>query len=87
MGQDPGVPKVSRATVHQNLTKEELAEQLSKAMADMAPKSALVLQLFYHEEMSLKEMSAVLGVSENAAKVQLHRARKQLRKIMLEESS
>ena len=44
-------------------------------------KEALVLRLFYLEELSVKEVAEVLEFKENNVKVILHRARKNLRTV------
>jgi RNA polymerase sigma factor (sigma-70 family) len=44
-------------------------------------REALVLRLFYLEELSVKEVSDVLEFKENNVKVILHRARKNLRTV------
>ena len=44
-------------------------------------REALVLRLFYLEELSVKEVAEVLEFKENNVKVILHRARKNLRTV------
>jgi RNA polymerase sigma factor (sigma-70 family) len=42
----------------------------------MSEKEAVLLNLFYLEELSVKEAAAILGYTEGNVKVLLHRARK-----------
>ena len=56
-----------------------------RAAVDQLPDPMpMLVQLHYQEGLSIREAAAILGMSENAAKVALHRARKKLR-ILLEE--
>ncbi|MBI2432985.1 MAG: RNA polymerase sigma factor [Candidatus Hydrogenedentes bacterium] len=53
--------------------------QLAEAMGRLPEHAAALVDLHYREGMSLREAAAVLGTTEGAAKVALHRARRQLR--------
>ena len=52
------------------------------AMARLRDRDRDILQLAYWDELSTAEISGVLGCSESAAKVRLHRARATFRKHM-----
>ncbi|AXJ10696.1 RNA polymerase sigma factor [Arthrobacter sp. PM3] len=52
------------------------------AMAALREKDRDILQLAYWDELSIAEIAGVLGCSESAAKVRLHRARAAFRKHM-----
>ena len=54
-------------------------EQITVALKLLPPKESLVLNLFYLEENSLKEVSEITGWTVSNIKVLLHRARKNLR--------
>lgn len=58
------------------LQQKETKEQVAKVIALLNEKESLALSLFYLEELSLKEVAAVMGFSEANVKVLLHRARK-----------
>ncbi|MEW9080417.1 sigma-70 family RNA polymerase sigma factor [Terrisporobacter glycolicus] len=47
------------------IEKQELQEVMSKAIDNLKEKDKLVLSLYYYEEMTLKEIGLVLGVSES----------------------
>lgn len=55
-----------------------------KALRIMDTKEALVLNLFYLEEKSIKEIKSITGWSISNTKVILHRARKNLKKLLNE---
>ncbi|TCJ13787.1 sigma-70 family RNA polymerase sigma factor [Flaviaesturariibacter flavus] len=57
-------------------------ELVNKALQLVSPEDAHILTLYYKGEQTLEEISAVLGVETNAAKVRLHRARTRLREKM-----
>lgn len=52
------------------------------AVANLAEKYRIVIHLFYFEELSIKEISNVLTMSETAVKSRLHRAREMLKEIL-----
>ena len=52
---------------------------VNQAIAMLNPDDAEIITLFYKNEQSLEEISQVLGVEVNAAKVRLHRARARLK--------
>ncbi|MDQ3808746.1 MAG: FliA/WhiG family RNA polymerase sigma factor [Chloroflexota bacterium] len=51
----------------------ELVERLGVAIAALPPRDRLVLNLYYHEELTLKEISRVIDVSESRVS-QIHTA-------------
>jgi len=51
----------------------ELVERLSAAIDSLPPRDRLVLNLYYHEELTLKEISRVIEVSESRVS-QIHTA-------------
>ena len=68
---------------------EEVAEQrelhriVLNAIQQLSPKDRLATLLFYYEQLSLREIAAILGVSVPAVKGRLYRAREQLRERLL----
>lgn len=56
--------------------------QITVALKILPPKESLVLNLFYLEENSLKEVSEITGWTLSNIKVLLHRARKNLRNFL-----
>lgn len=68
------------------LQQKETREQVARVMALLNEKESVVLNLFYIEELSVKEVAAVLGYSEANVKVLLHRARKNF-KVQFEHSN
>jgi RNA polymerase sigma factor (sigma-70 family) len=68
---------------------EEIAEQrelhtiVLQAVQELSPKDRAATLLFYYEQLSMREIAAILGVSITAVKGRLHRARGQLRERLL----
>lgn len=58
------------------LQQKETKERVRKTISSMNDKEALVLNLFYLEELSVKEIALILGYTEANVKVMMHRARK-----------
>ena len=55
---------------------------VNQAIAMLNPDDAEIITLFYKSEQSLEEISQVLGVEVNTARVRLHRARTRLKEKM-----
>ena len=53
-----------------------------EAIGRLGPDDAQVLTLFYQGEQSLEEISRIMGIEPNTAKVKLHRARQRLKTLM-----
>ena len=59
--------------------KQSDADRVQRVLTMIPPNHRDVLVLKYYQEMSIDEMATVLGCSEDAAKVRLHRARLQFK--------
>ena len=62
---------------------QEAAEMLHAIMAQLRPRDRLVLTLMYLEELSINEIAEQTGWSKTMVKVQVHRARKRLKALMV----
>ncbi len=65
-----------------HLDAEERRNRLADAVAQLPEQAAALIHLHYHEGMALRQAGEILGLSETAAKVALHRARKKLRALL-----
>jgi len=63
----------------QVLEERELHRSVLAAIETLAPHQRELIELFYFESLSLQDISILLGVSMNAVKVRLYRARDSLR--------
>jgi RNA polymerase sigma-70 factor, ECF subfamily len=70
----PDIPDWSRLP-DQELLNAEVGEQLRRAIARLAPKYRMVLLLRDVQQLSTAEVAKIVGISEDAVKTQLHRAR------------
>jgi RNA polymerase sigma-70 factor (ECF subfamily) len=61
-------------------------EDIFQVVMSLAPKYRQVVILHYYEDLTIKEIAHILGVSQEVVRARLSRARKQLRKIMSEEA-
>lgn len=61
------------------------AENLFEEVMKLPSKYRIVLHLFYYEDYSVKDISAMLGASESNVKVRLNRGRKLLKGLLEEE--
>ncbi len=55
---------------------------VNRAIAMLSPDDAEIITLFYKAEQNLEEISRILGLEPNTAKVRLHRARGRLKEKM-----
>ena len=65
---DHGEPKTSRTggpSPQQHLERSEFRQQLVKCIGQLPEREQLVLSMYYEQELNLKEIGAVLGVSES----------------------
>lgn len=71
-------------TPENTLAQCESQEMLEKAIDELPERERLIISLYYHEELSLKEISSILSVSESRVS-QLHtKAIKKLRQVLAE---
>ncbi|WP_046745307.1 RNA polymerase sigma factor [Kordia zhangzhouensis] len=64
------------------LEAEEKKQTIEKALAKLPEDERVLLTLFYFEELSLKEVAEIVGVSYENVKIKLHRSRKKLYHIL-----
>lgn len=67
--------------LEEQLDQKETAELVRIAMTNLPLRYQLALRRHYFEELSLHEMAALEGISEDAIKVLLHRARQAFRTV------
>lgn len=65
------VPDKDAISPQAQLQSKELAEALGRSIDSLPEKERLVITLYYHEELNLKEIGAVLGLTESRVS-QLH---------------
>jgi RNA polymerase sigma-70 factor (ECF subfamily) len=80
--EDPSVASHPFATPEEELLAEEQREILAAALQKLSRQYRQVLELFYLDGLSLREIAVQLGVSENTVKQRLHGGRGSLRKEM-----
>lgn len=79
---ESGLPSVE--TPEGSLQESELTQMLAEAIDSLSEREGLVISLYYYEELTLKEISAVMGVSESRVS-QIHtKAVKNLKKSLHE---
>jgi RNA polymerase sigma-70 factor (ECF subfamily) len=74
-GLDGGMPA-------NTIEQKSRAAMVNKAIELLSPDDAQIIQLFYKGEQTLEEISHILGLETNTAKVRLHRARTRLKEKM-----
>jgi RNA polymerase sigma-70 factor (ECF subfamily) len=62
--------------------RDETSAKVRSAVRTLPPRDREVVVLYYLEDRSTSQISQILGASENAIDVRLHRARKRLREIL-----
>lgn len=79
--------KDDRSGAHEELMQSELRENLLSILKDLKHADQEVLHLRFFAELSVKEISEVLKISENAASVRIYRGLKSLKKLVEKDSS
>jgi RNA polymerase sigma-70 factor (ECF subfamily) len=74
--------KAQEASILDELTGIEDRRQIKKALAELPSEDGILITLHYYEELSLKEISQIMGSSPGTLKVRLFRARKKLADIL-----
>ncbi|MDE5985206.1 MAG: RNA polymerase sigma factor [Eubacterium sp.] len=64
---------------------EDSSYDLFNAVMSLPTKERIVIHLFYYEDMSVKDIAALLKIKESTVKTRLHRARKELKKFLGDE--
>jgi RNA polymerase sigma-70 factor (ECF subfamily) len=72
----------SQTPADQLLDKEEQAQRVRSAIRSLEPVYRETTVLHYLDQLSIDEIAEVLGVRRNTVEVRLHRARRQLEKIL-----
>lgn len=67
--------------------RNERLDIVARAVGRLPPRSAALVQLYYREDLSMREAAEVVGMTEGAAKVALLRARRTLRQWLVEEDT
>lgn len=68
----------------EKLSAEERSRYLKMAIESLAETDAVVVTLFYYEEMSLDEIAGVTGLSSSNIRIKLHRSRKKMYQVICE---
>jgi RNA polymerase sigma-70 factor (ECF subfamily) len=66
----------------ERITLEEVGEQIGKAIEKLPERQRSVIVLRYYEDMSIKEIAAVIGCTEGTVKTHLFRATGKLRGLL-----
>ncbi|ANE33597.1 RNA polymerase sigma factor FliA [Campylobacter hyointestinalis] len=56
---------LSDANVESKIEKDELIEKITEVLEDFDEREQTIIQLYYYEELNLKEMSEILGITES----------------------
>jgi RNA polymerase sigma factor (sigma-70 family) len=68
----------------ENLSAKERSMYLKMAIESLAETDAVVVTLFYYDELSLDEIAGVTGLSSSNIRIKLHRSRKKMYQVICE---
>ena len=68
----------------EGISAQERSKYLRLAIESLAETDAVVVTLFYYDELSLEEIAAVTGLSNSNIRVKLHRSRKLMYQVICE---
>ncbi len=80
LSDEPRLP--TREEPLQKLLREELAREVSRAVAELPPLQREALVMFEYEGLTLAEIASVAGADVGTVKARLHRARQRLRRVL-----
>ncbi|MFN3336934.1 MAG: FliA/WhiG family RNA polymerase sigma factor, partial [Thermomicrobium sp.] len=63
---------------------EDIKDRIATALATLSPRDRLIVSLYYYEELTMREISHVLRISESRVSQILNRVRLQLRALLRE---
>jgi len=72
----------TQAPADQLLEKQEQAERVRLAIRRLEPVYREATVLYYLEQLNIDQIAEIIGVRRNTVEVRLHRARRQLEKIL-----
>jgi RNA polymerase sigma-70 factor (ECF subfamily) len=79
LGRQIGVRPRATESADAPAARDEISEQVRRAVQDLSPADREVIVLYYLEQMSVAQMASLLNASPNAIDVRLHRARQRLK--------
>lgn len=77
-----GLPDTDEIFIEEQLLKTAFSSEMSKYIKRLHPSYADILTLRFYYELDIKEISEMLGVTENNVSVRIHRALKAVKKII-----
>jgi RNA polymerase sigma factor (sigma-70 family) len=78
-------PEEARASAEEAIDRSQTRRLVRAAIARLPENYRTILLLRDIEELSTAEAAALLGLSENAVKIRLHRARQALRSLIIQQ--
>ncbi len=60
------------------MLQEERKEMISRCIAELPGKDAALIEMYYFEELAVKEIAEITGLTEDNIKIKLYRSRKKL---------
>jgi RNA polymerase sigma-70 factor (ECF subfamily) len=66
----------------ESISAEERSKYLLMAIESLAETDAVVVTLFYYDELSLEEIADVTGLSNSNIRIKLHRSRKKMYQVI-----
>ena len=68
----------------ESISAEERSRYLKLAIESLAETDAVVVTLFYYDELSLEEIAGVTGLNSSNIRIKLHRSRKKMYQVICE---
>ena len=68
----------------EHLSAEERSKYLKMAIESLAETDAVIVTLFYYDQLSLDEIAGITGLSSSNIRIKLHRSRKKMYQVICE---
>lgn len=69
-------------TAIQRYDDQDMRDQINRILDLMTTEEALIIRMFYFEEMNIKELCVILEMTDSNVKIKLFRARKKLKELL-----
>ena len=62
---DEQIELICQSDVEKSVEKDDLILKIESALKDFAERDQMIVQLYYYEELNLKEISEIMNISES----------------------
>lgn len=80
-------PYLEESSIQDSALQSDMKSDVAVVMEELQKNDRLLLSLFYMEDLSVRQISEMMHLSENAVKLRISRSRKKFKRIYLEKEA